>query len=106
MNLAEAGNLIRMARRQAGLTQAALAKHLRMSRATISLLENGVITELGVRKLGQVCDRLGLEVVVQPKRPLLTLHEAYARNKQQRQSAFKETDAIIAKLNSSGDTHG
>jgi transcriptional regulator with XRE-family HTH domain len=98
MNFSETGRIIREARRKAGLTQDALAKRLRMSRATISLLENGVISELGVRKLTQICDRLGLEVVVQPRHPRLTLHEAYARNRQERQAAFKETDATLAKL--------
>lgn len=39
-----------------------------MSRATISQLENDVITELGVRKLARICERVGLEVVIQPHR--------------------------------------
>jgi transcriptional regulator with XRE-family HTH domain len=98
MNFSEIGTLIRDARRKAGMTQDALAKRLRMSRSTISQLENGVIAELGVRKLAQVCDRLGLEVIVRPRNPRLTLHEAYTRNRQERQTAFKETDATLAKL--------
>ena len=69
-----------------------------MSRATISQLENGVIGDIGVRKLAQISDRLGLEVFIQPRRPL-TLHEAYARNRAERQAAFQETDKIIANLN-------
>jgi transcriptional regulator with XRE-family HTH domain len=105
MNFEEAGTLIRNARRQAGLTQADLAKRLRMSRATISQLETGVITELGVRKLAQICDCLGLEVVIQRRHAPLTLHEAYAENKQERQAAFKEIDATLAKLNKDSD-HG
>lgn len=98
MDFVEAGILIRDARRKAGLTQEALAKRLHMSRATISQLENGIIAELGVRKLAQVCERLGLEIAVRPRNPRLTLHEAYARNRQERQAAFKETDATLAKL--------
>lgn len=98
MNFSEAGSIIRTARHQAGLTQAVLAQRLRMSRATISQLENGVIGELGVRKLALICDRLGLEVVVREKRPP-TLHEAYLRNREERQAAFQETDKIIANLN-------
>jgi len=90
--------MIREARRKAGLTQAELAKSLGMSRATISQLETGVIVELGVRKLGQICDRLGLEVAVQPRRAQLTLSEAYARNRAEREQAFKETDAALAKM--------
>ena len=98
MNFVEAGTLIRNARRQACLTQSELAKRLRMSRATISQLENGVIVELGVRKLAQICERLGLEVTVRPRHPTLTLHETYARNRRERQAAFKETDATLAQL--------
>ena len=98
MDFFTAGSMIREARRKAGLTQAELAKSLGMSRATISQLETGVIVELGVRKLGQICDRLGLEVAVQPRRTQLTLNEAYARNRQERQQAFKETDAALANM--------
>jgi transcriptional regulator with XRE-family HTH domain len=98
MNFSETGSLIRTARHQAGLTQTVLAKSLHMSRATISQLENGVIGELGIRKLGLICDRLGLEVAVRVRRPP-TLHEAYSRNREERQTAFQETDKIIANLN-------
>jgi HTH-type transcriptional regulator / antitoxin HipB len=98
MNFSEAGLHIRKARRQAGMTQADLATRLGMSRATISQLENGVIAELGVRKLAMICDRLGLEVTIRERRPL-TLHEAYARNREERQAAFQTMDKIIANLN-------
>jgi transcriptional regulator with XRE-family HTH domain len=102
MDFFEAGSLIREARQRAGLTQTELAKSLGMSRATISQLENGVIVELGVRKLGQICDRLGLEVTVQPRRAQLTLNQAYERNRKERSEAFKETDAALAKLRGPG----
>jgi transcriptional regulator with XRE-family HTH domain len=105
MNFGEIGDLIRSSRRQAKLTQAELAKRLGMSRATISQLETGVITELGVRKLSQICDRLGLEVTIQRRHAPLTLHEAYAENKQERQAAFKVTDTTLAKLSNDAD-HG
>ncbi len=97
MQFGEAGMLIRDARKKAGLTQAELARALGMSRATISKVENGIIEELGVRKLAQVCDRVGLEIVVQSRRPL-TLHQAYDRNRQERRDALKATDATLAKL--------
>lgn len=97
MNFAETGLVIRTARKHAGLTQAELARRLGMSRATLSQLENGVIGDLGIRKLAQIGDRLGLEIAVQPRRPL-TLHEAYARNRAERQAAFRETDTILAQL--------
>ena len=44
-----------------------------------------------MRKLSQICDRLGLEVTIQRRLAPLTLHEAYAENKQERQAAFEET---------------
>lgn len=97
MQFADAGTLIRDARKKAGLTQAALAKTLGMSRATISKVENGIIEELGVRKLAQLCDRVGLEVVVKPRRSL-TLHQAYDKNRQERRDALKATDATLAQL--------
>jgi transcriptional regulator with XRE-family HTH domain len=105
MNFEETGALIRTARRQAKITQAELANRLGMSRATISQLETGVISELGVRKLSQICDRLGLEVAIQRRLAPLTLQEAYAENRQERQAAFKETDATLAKLSKDSD-HG
>ena len=99
------GTLIRSARRRAGLTQAELAKRLRMGRSTISQIENGVIGEIGVRKLAQLCDRLGLEVAVRPRPAPPSLHEVYARNKAERQEAFRETDAALAKLHPGCSTH-
>ena len=107
MDWAKTGLLVREARLQLGLTQAELAKPLGMSRATISQIENGVVVELGMRKLAMVCDRLGLEIVVRPRAQRLTLHEAYARNKEEREAAFKETDTVLARLNAdSKETHG
>ncbi|WP_404425133.1 helix-turn-helix domain-containing protein [Nibricoccus sp. IMCC34717] len=98
MNFVETGLIIREARKALGLTQAELAKRLQMSRATLSQLENGVISDLGIRKLAAITDRLGLEVSVHPRR-MLTLDEAYARNREERQAAFRDTDAILAQLN-------
>lgn len=98
MDFAETGRVIRDARKQAGLTQAELARRLGMSRATLSQLENGTIGDLGIRKLALIGDRLGLEVILRPRRPI-TLHEAYARNREEREAAFRETDKILANLN-------
>jgi hypothetical protein len=65
------------------------------------------VVELGVRKLAQVCDRLGLEIIVRPRQQRLTLHEAYAKNKAERTASFKETDAVLARLNAGPkETHG
>ncbi|HEY3756779.1 MAG TPA: helix-turn-helix transcriptional regulator [Opitutaceae bacterium] len=97
MNFASTGEFIRAARKQAKLTQAELAQRLRMSRATLSRIENGTIEELGIRKFAQLCDRLGLELAVRPRRPP-TLQEAYEQNRRDRQEAFRATDEVLAKL--------
>ena len=97
MNLTETGEILRNARRTAGLTQAELARRLGMSRATLSQLENGVIGDLGIRKVALICDRLGLEILVRPRR-VMTLQEAYSRNREERQAAFRHTDSLLANL--------
>jgi len=101
MNLPEIGQKIRDARRKLALTQIELSKPLRMSRATISQIENGTIGELGFRKLLRICDRLGLELSVRERRPPI-LHEAYERNRKERLQALQETDAILSRLKPDG----
>lgn len=92
MNFADAGQKIRASRLAAGLSQAALAKELRMSRTTISQIETGVIGEIGVRKLALLCDRLGLQLRLDmPARGRPTLHDVYAQNRQQRNEAYETT---------------
>ena len=97
MNLIESGALIREARRKANLTQAEVARRLGMSRATISKVENGIVEELGVRKLARVCELLGLEISIRT-RCAPTLHEVYEKNRKQRREMFHETDATLAAL--------
>ena len=105
MDFTTAGSLIRQSRRQARLTQADLAQRLGMSRTTISQVETGVISELGIRKFAAICDLLGLEMTVAPREPKLTLHEAYAKNREERQNAFRATDAALTQLKHSRTTH-
>lgn len=69
------GAVIRQARRAAARTQAELGESLRMSRATISAIENGTIREIGVRKLMALCEALALELSVAPKNRRPTLQE-------------------------------
>jgi HTH-type transcriptional regulator/antitoxin HipB len=73
--LAEIGAAIVQARKASKRSQAALAAGLRMSRATISGIENGTIPEIGVRKLIALCGALGLELRVLPRRGRPTLNE-------------------------------
>jgi transcriptional regulator with XRE-family HTH domain len=57
-------------RKAMGLSQAALAKKARISRATLDALENGRLGELGYTKVVNILTALGLE---------LKLHQASAR---------------------------
>ncbi|MBC7624201.1 MAG: helix-turn-helix domain-containing protein [Aeromicrobium sp.] len=80
------GATVRDARKQRALTQAALAATLRMSRATISAIENGTFAELGARKLASVCAALGLEISVSPRSPYPTYQQLKATRDAERRS--------------------
>jgi transcriptional regulator with XRE-family HTH domain len=64
---------IRKARQSQHLTQAQLAREVGVSRETLSLLENGRLSDLGTRKVLALLERLGLDLAVeaktQPRRP-------------------------------------
>ena len=69
------GNQVREARKGQGLTQAALAAETGISRTTLSLLEGGMIQELGIRKVIRILDRLGFELTTRPAGAPPTLEE-------------------------------
>ena len=52
-------------RKAMGLSQMALAKKARISRATLDALENGRLGELGYSKITNILTALGLELKVQ-----------------------------------------
>lgn len=62
IHLAEIGVLVRQRREELGLSQARLARLAGLSRATINQLETGAIVDLGVNKLTQLLDLLGLSL--------------------------------------------
>lgn len=64
MRLQEIGSAIRAARASRGLTQAALAAEAGLSRTTLNQLENGVFPDIGVRKVQNVLELLGLDLSV------------------------------------------
>lgn len=64
MRLPEIGHAIRRARVARNLTQAALASAVGISRTTLNQLENGVVRELGTRKVSALVEHLGLELIV------------------------------------------
>jgi transcriptional regulator with XRE-family HTH domain len=75
MDLVEIGTAFKVARRESRLTQAALARTLGMSRATLSALESGRCDEIGIRKLTALLESVGLEVLVAPRRRRPTIDE-------------------------------
>ena len=62
MLLREIGRLVRERRLAVGLTQERLARLAGLSRATIVSLEGGTLADLGVAKLAQLLDLVGLRL--------------------------------------------
>jgi HTH-type transcriptional regulator / antitoxin HipB len=81
MDLQQIGLLMREARRSRGKSQQEVAKPLGMSRATISAIENGTISEIGVRKLMALCAALGLSLHVSAPESRPTLFELREENR-------------------------
>ena len=75
MSLQEFGNQIREARRKRRISQAELASRLRMSRATISGIERGAVSEIGIVKFMALCAMLDLELTMTARRGRPTLAE-------------------------------
>jgi transcriptional regulator with XRE-family HTH domain len=60
MNLQEIGKLVRTRREVIGLSQQRLARLAGLSRTTINLLETGSLADLGIAKVTELLDLLGL----------------------------------------------
>lgn len=69
------GQNIREQRKRQKLSQAALAKSTGISRSSLSQLETGTITDIGIKKVMRVLDYLGLELTVRPAGAPPTLDE-------------------------------
>ena len=69
MRLQELGYQIRRARNAHGLTQAQLAAAAKITRTTLNRLENGLIEDLGIRKVNAILQQLGLVLSVQEAAP-------------------------------------
>ena len=67
MNLTQIGQRIRTRREELGLSQDRLAKLAGLSRVTVNQLETGAIVDLGVSKLLNLLDLLGLALDAQAK---------------------------------------
>jgi HTH-type transcriptional regulator/antitoxin HipB len=75
VTLKEFGQKIREVRRARGISQAELASKLGMSRATISGIELGTISEIGIVKYMALCAMLDLELTMTVRRGRPTLAE-------------------------------
>lgn len=75
MDLTELGRQVAYTRRQRGLSQSELAEAVGLSRQTISSLERGDISDLGVRKVLRLLEALDLTLVVRPHGHLVTLDD-------------------------------
>lgn len=73
MRIQELGNEVRKARLARNLTQAQLAAEAGLSRQTLNLLENGLVKDLGVRKVFALLEKLGIGLTLEhgrrPRRP-------------------------------------
>jgi len=73
--LLEIGKQIRQARNSRKISQSELGKVLGMSRTTIGQIENGIVQDIGVRKLIRLLEFLGMELRVRPAGKPPTLEE-------------------------------
>ena len=71
---------IREERKRRGWSQQGLADQLDLSRVTISGIETGSITEIGLRKIERILTHLGYELTVQKRQSIPTLDELKGNN--------------------------
>ncbi len=74
------GNQIREERKRRKLSQAYIADLFGMSRTTIGQIENGIVPEVGIRKVVRILEYFGLELVVRKSGPP-TLEEIQEENR-------------------------
>ena len=75
MDLQEFGAHIAQLRKAKKVSQQELSKDLGISRATISSLENGTSSDVGIKKILQILDYLGYELTSKEKSPFPTFEE-------------------------------
>lgn len=69
------GKHIRDGRKRLKMSQAELAHKTGLSRTSLSQLENGDISDIGIRKVMRILEYLGLELAVRPAGAPPTLDE-------------------------------
>ncbi|AHJ12589.1 helix-turn-helix domain-containing protein [Sulfurospirillum multivorans] len=75
MDLKEFGTHIAQLRKEKKISQAQLAHDLNISRATISSLENGINSNIGIKTVLNILDYLGYELTCKEKSPFPTFEE-------------------------------
>lgn len=78
--LFEIGQNIREERKKRKLSQAQLANLLGMSRTTISQIENGIVQDIGIRKIIRILEILNLEIKIRRAGSPPTLDELREEN--------------------------
>jgi len=71
MILFELGEKIKTLRKEKNLSQDELAKKSRISRATLSKLENGNLTKVSIVTLDRILGVLGFTIEIKPKNPFV-----------------------------------
>ena len=75
MDFKEFGAHIAQLRKSKKVSQQQLSNDLGISRATISSLENGTSSDVGIKKILQILDYLGYELSSKEKSPFPTFEE-------------------------------
>ena len=75
MDLREFGAYIAHLRKTKKVSQEQLSRDLGISRATISSLENGTSSDVGIKKILHILEHLGNELTCKEKSPFPTFEE-------------------------------
>ncbi|ARU48431.1 helix-turn-helix domain-containing protein [Sulfurospirillum diekertiae] len=75
MDLKEFGAHMAQLRKEKKVSQEQLSHDLSISRATISSLENGTSSDVGIKKILHILDYLGYELTCKEKSPFPTFEE-------------------------------
>lgn len=67
MNFIEIGQEIATIRKSKKISQQEMSKHINISRATISSIENGSVSDVGIKKILRIIDYLGCEITIKEK---------------------------------------
>ena len=80
MDFKEFGNSISVFRKEKKISQSQMSEDLNISRATISSLENAKGVDIGIRKVLQIVDYLGYDLVFREKSLFPTFEELWSGN--------------------------